>query len=209
MRKAQDAIKVKTQTSCDLFEMAIALLSNKLSNDLVDKIFTSVHKSYLDECIPGLINAPSIMDKIVKSPDGLTELVQQYGAHITADVDWVDWAQVAIQFPSGKFIVWHDYADGPDYETILIEGFEENEKIKLERTYYENRGKVKEVDVSRFYEIIKNHIPFQFYSRTYHDTDELLVDTSYVSGKKWADPASILAWFDKTNFRENENVSLV
>lgn len=157
----------------------------------------------------GVTNAPSIMDKIIKSPDGLKELVEKHGVHITADIDWVDWAQVAIQFPHGRFIVWHDYADGPDYETILMEGYVEDQKIKVERGYYEYRGKVEEVDVSRFYEIIKNHIPFQFYSREYHGVDELLVDTSYISGKKWADPASILSWFDETNFRENENVSYV
>jgi hypothetical protein len=191
------------------FEMTIAILSNKLNNDLVDKIFTSVHNSYMEECIPGLINAPSVMDKIVKSPDGLTELIENHGVHITADMDWVDWAQVAIQFPSSRFIIWHDYADCPDYETILVEGFVENEKIKVERAHFEHRGEIEEVDVCRFYEIIKNHIPFQFYSRQYHDVNELLVDTSYVSGKKWSDPTSILSWFDKTNFRENENVSLL
>jgi hypothetical protein len=142
------------------------------------------------------------------------EFVEKYKVKVISDGSY-DFGNLAVQFPSGRFILYHDYLEWHTEDSLLIEGFIDNERIKIERIYYENRKKEEKIQMGTseedFYrQIHGNHLPIQFISWKVHGTEASLpIDFSYVSGKTWDEQkrSEAMKWFDKLN-RTLENTTL-
>lgn len=194
--------------------MAISFLSNALgSEDLVDKISRTLHKSYIDDCAPHLIKGSlTPLEKAFRAVDPRQELVTRYKAVIKTDLDWCDWTQVAIHFPdTNRYIIFHGYSDGMEDETILVDGFVEGSALKVERLYYSYQNDepcltMKEV-ITRYREIY-NLIPFQHFADVFEEEALVNIDYSYVSGKTWHNLDYVLAWFRRyRRFKRSDYVS--
>lgn len=159
------------------------------------------------------------METIIKSDDGLNDLMNKYGATIVADLESYGYWQVAILFPDGRFVVWHDYLEWNMSFDILVEGIIENGKIKLIRAFYKDKymkDAIQINDWSVYAETVNNQIPLQFIcSMSYDDPKEderdasvhhLPFDKDYVSDKVWEDPKAITRWFVDTFIDDDNHV---
>lgn len=184
--------------------MAIHFLSNALvSEDLVEKISRTLHKSYLDDCAPLLIGGSlTPLDKALLTADPLQELSRRYNAVIKTDLDWCDWAQVAIHFPgTNRYIIFHDYTEGMSYDTTLVDGFVEGGVFKIERLYFSSREDKPchtLQEVMARYDQIYNLIPFQYFAEAFDTAALENIDYSYVSGKSWQNADKVLSWFRRS-----------
>jgi len=187
--------------------MAFAILDTHIGCDLTSVVAGKLHKIYTLDVNHEVVNTLSFFEKIIThNEDPLQYMLYSLDAMFFIDVKWVDWSQVVVYFQdSGRIVVWHRYVEGKEHDLFLFEGFVEDNKIKMERFYFEDDYEEQEYDTLTNYNTFKgeisNCVPFQFIARSLKDENNIAVDYTYDSGKKWLDHKRVIEWFNTINWK--------
>jgi hypothetical protein len=183
--------------------MAIALLSNKLPEDIVDDIAINVHRSAFEDVKTELTNYhnTSPFDTLENGCDPITELRKKFpNLKLHLDIHWMDWYTVVIELTPKYFILWHHYSDTNTKCRMLIEGHIDINKIKIKRYFIDTTFTRYENGEPRY---ISHSIPFRFLRKNVYptlDNYEYMFDDNYNSGLKWKDPEYIWQIFHDTDW---------
>jgi hypothetical protein len=181
----------------------LANIDKHLGSDIAHEIAKTVHTMRMSDLVPPLLHTSRTrnpLETALDKPTPLNYLTEVHGAKVYMD-NYLYWETVVIHMPStNRFFMWHHYTDSPrEQDIILIDGFVEDNALKVERCMYEDTYIAK-----RFYSINTrlqktggiNTIPFTFLAQTVlNRVEDLPFELSYRSGKKWDDPDRVCEWF--------------
>lgn len=178
---------------------SISKLSQFLPMDLADDVAKRVHTLHMDTLKHEILHAISPFEVAMTKADPLGYLHDKHAVAEYVD-EWVDWLTVIILFPtSRRFVLFHEYVDGPCQERILLEGFLEHTSIKLERTLFVTPT-IRATDVDAFCALCPNSIPLQFLGDQVHTPLTMAsIDRNYYSNKTWRDGDNLIDWFLQTH----------
>jgi len=188
--------------------MAIAILSKYLIDDLVDRICEPVHRLNMVDVQKEIVSFPSVFEKALsqsliltkwagKGDDEANDLAlleilrEKHEVRYFLD-DYIYWNTDLYIIDDNKFVFIHSLHDGEDRDHLIVEGFLENETIKIERFYYKSWTKESvclslETMLEKHNHVMITSIPFQFLMEKMLGKycDRHMIDFNYHSGKSW------------------------
>ena len=193
--------------------MAFAFLDKHLNTDVVDIIAMNLHKAHFMGISESIrlaltpIEKALLVHRVDNSIDIIWYLQTKYGAILHTDY-YYEWVTIIFHFENDRVLIWHNYVNGNDREMILTDGFVENGRessktpmYKIEKFFYGDRyNNIKCHSLADFKEKMKtntihNNIPFQFMNFKLFKCENISIDYSYESGKKWIDPEYVCSKF--------------
>jgi hypothetical protein len=174
--------------------MAIAYLSRKVNNDVVDYICKKIHEENIKSVLFDVKHMPSIVEKALKyNKDPFIWLAnKKYNVKCMVE-EWVNWNIVLLMINNIHIIVINGVMDNDQEFQLLLEGFIEDKNLKIDRFYY----KIIKLDYVVEYNSIQDVVDISHLK--FVEIVSFIYKVSGIEGikidKKWYNPDIIFTWF--------------
>ena len=176
--------------------------------DLVDCICEPIHRMNMADVKKEIVSFPSIFEKAlvqsIRKSDAyndnkndiiLLEILKEKNEVRYFEDDYIYWDTELYLINDNQFVFIHWQHDGEERDHFIVEGFLENQKIKIERIFY--KSWTEESVCLSLAQMLEKHgshmissIPFQFVMEKMigeYEDDNHMIDLNYHSGKSWKD----------------------